>query len=234
MEEQIHREAQQIPRSRGRIHKANTIGKMKRALYAEFEPRPAKRETPIKKRKEIDNLPRTPIEIAAIGGVGFHRHMQKPSTEVFVTSLAEIDRILNEKRSREAREIQEKVPDCYHEIADIFSKINSDVLPPLRGAPDHKIELEEGKEPASLGYYPLYKQTKEELRFAKDYIVQNLAKGFIAPSSAPFNSPILIARKPGSGLRFCVDYRKLNALTKKDRYPIPLIDEILQRVGKAK
>jgi hypothetical protein len=43
-----------------------------------------------------------------------------------------------------------------------------------------------------------------------------------------------MARKPGGGLRFCVDYRKLNALTKKDRYPLPLIDEILQRLTKAK
>jgi hypothetical protein len=43
-----------------------------------------------------------------------------------------------------------------------------------------------------------------------------------------------MVRKPGRGLRFCVDYRKLNALTKKDRYPLPLIDKLLQRVNKAK
>jgi hypothetical protein len=64
--------------------------------------------------------------------------------------------------------------------------------------------------------------------------VRNLSKGFIVPSSSPFQSPILMAQKPGGGLRFCVDYRKLNSLTKKDRYPLPLIDEMLQRVSKAK
>lgn len=76
--------------------------------------------------------------------------------------------------------------------------------------------------------------SEEELRFAKDYIMQNLAKGFIVPSTALYASPILMAVKPGGGLRFCVDYRKLNELTKMDRYPIPLIDELLQRVSKAK
>lgn len=43
-----------------------------------------------------------------------------------------------------------------------------------------------------------------------------------------------MAQKPGGGLRFCVDYRKLNAMTRKDRYPLPLIDELLQSIGKAK
>ena len=69
---------------------------------------------------------------------------------------------------------------------------------------------------------------------AKAYITKNLAQGFIEESKAPFNSPILMVRKPSGGLRFCVDYRKLNSITKKDRYPIPLIDEIFQRLGKAK
>jgi hypothetical protein len=64
--------------------------------------------------------------------------------------------------------------------------------------------------------------------------VENLDKGFIAPGNAPFASPFLMARKPGGGLRFCVDYRKLNAVTKKDRYPLPLVDELMQRLGKAK
>ena len=108
------------------------------------------------------------------------------------------------------------MPECYYSITEVFSKMDSNTLPPIRGSTDHKIELEDGKDPSSLGYCPLYKQTAEELRFAKDYITQNLAKGFIVLSLAPFYSPILIAQKPSRGFRFCIDYQKLNTLTKKD------------------
>ena len=65
-------------------------------------------------------------------------------------------------------------------------------------------------------------------------MTENLSKGFITPSHAPFASPVLMARKPGGGLRFCVDYRKLNAVTKKDRYPLPLVDELMERLSRAK
>ena len=54
------------------------------------------------------------------------------------------------------------------------------------------------------------------------------------PSNVLFMSPILIVLKLGSRLRFYIDYRKLNTLTKKDIYPIPLVDELLQRISKAK
>lgn len=218
----------------GNSHTEDTVKKMQRALLGEEKTIPPLQQRSQKNRKEP--LPIKPIEIAAIRGVGFHRHLQREGTKVFVTSLAEIDRIIDEKQRRtiETEEIHQAVPAYYHDKTALFSKIESDMLPPLRGAPDHRIELEEGKDPSVLGYCPLYKQTEEELRFAKDYILKNLSKGFIVPSTAPFQSPILMAEKPGGGLRFCVDYRKLNALTKKDRYPIPLIDEMLQRVSKAR
>ena len=218
-----------VRKTYGYSHQEDTVDKMNRSLRNELIP--SKR----KKRTIADELPRKCIEIAAIGGVGFHRHMTRKGTETFVTSLAQIDRILDEmhdpEHAFEAGEIRARIPKVYHQFVDIFSKIDSNTLPPLRGAPDHRIELEGA---VRLGYCPLYKMSAEELRFAKDYIMQNLAKGFIVPSTAPYASPILMAAKPGGGLRFCVDYRKLNELTKKDRYPIPLIDELLQRVSKAK
>lgn len=58
-------------------------------------------------------------------------------------------------------------------------------------------------------------------------------KGSIRSSSSPAAFPVLFVRKPGSGLRFCVDYRPLNAMTIKNRYPLPLINETLERVCKA-
>jgi hypothetical protein len=71
------------------------------------------------------------------------------------------------------------------------------------------------------------------LEVVREYLLENLDKGFIGPSYAPFASPILLAEKHGK-TRFCVDFRRLNALTKKDKYPLPLIDELLERLSKAK
>ena len=60
-----------------------------------------------------------------------------------------------------------------------------------------------------------------------------LAKGFIQPSTSPYGAPILFARKKDRTLRMCVDYRALNKMTKKDVYPIPRIDDLLDRLTKA-
>ena len=86
----------------------------------------------------------------------------------------------------------------------------------------------------TLGHSPLYRQTIEELLAIKEYLIENLDKGFIIPSLAPFASPILFVKKPNKSLRFCVDYRKLNQLTKKDQHPLSLIDETLAYISQAK
>ena len=71
----------------------------------------------------------------------------------------------------------------------------------------------------------------EELR---RYLEDNLSKGFIRASRSQAASPVLFVKKPGGGLRFCVDYRGLNAITVKNRYPLPLISETLDRLSRAK
>lgn len=65
-------------------------------------------------------------------------------------------------------------------------------------------------------------------------MVDNLSKGFIKPSQALFASPILFVKKPTGRLRFCIDYWKLNQMTKKDRYLLLLINETLARLAQAK
>ena len=113
----------------------------------------------------------------------------------------------------------------------MFSKQASDELPPLCPQIDYKIELTSEN---TLGHSPLYRQTTEELLAIKEYLIDNLDKGFIVPSLAPFASPILFVKKPDGSLRFCVDYRKLNQLTKKDQHPLPLINKTLARISQAK
>ncbi len=76
--------------------------------------------------------------------------------------------------------------------------------------------------------------SRYELNVLKKYLITHLDKGLIRASSSPTASPVLFVQKPRGGVRFFVDYRRLNALTVKNRYPIPLIKETLQQLAKAK
>lgn len=76
--------------------------------------------------------------------------------------------------------------------------------------------------------------TQQELEVAKKYVQMMLEKGFIRSSSSPLSFPVILVKKPRRGLRFSVDYRAVNALTIKDRYPIPKVRETLDRLCKAK
>ena len=87
-----------------------------------------------------------------------------------------------------------------------------------------KINLEEGTQPSLRPIYSLSPSELEALRF---YLDENLATGTIRPSKLPFGAPILFVKKKDGSLRLCVDYRGLNKITKKDKYPLPLISDLL-------
>ena len=70
----------------------------------------------------------------------------------------------------------------------------------------------------------------EKLDAIKIYLDSHLAKEFIQASSASYSLPVLFVKKSEGGIRFCIDYKRLNTITKKDRYPIPLIEEILAQL----
>jgi hypothetical protein len=106
-----------------------------------------------------------------------------------------------------------------------------DKLPPLHPQIDYKIKLTSKN---TLGHSPLYQQTTKELLAIKEYLINNLDKGFIILSLAPFASPILFIKKPNRLLQFYIDYQKLNQLTKKDQYPLPLINKTLAYISQAK
>jgi hypothetical protein len=93
-----------------------------------------------------------------------------------------------------------------------FSKAALDVLPPRRSY-DHKIKLEADH---TLGYRPLYSHSTEELIVLKKYLLENLDKGFIESSQAPYLSLVLFVKKPNGSLRFYINFRKLNTITCKD------------------
>jgi hypothetical protein len=106
------------------------------------------------------------------------------------------------------------VPLIFYDLVHVFSKKKSNELLPYRPY-DHKIKIELGKR-VLLGYYFLYNQTNKELKALKDYLENNLKKGFIKNSSADFVSLVLFVKKLDKTLRFYIDFRKFNKITKKD------------------
>jgi hypothetical protein len=76
-----------------------------------------------------------------------------------------------------------------------------------------------------------YRTPHSEKETVRQYIQDSLEKGIISPSSSPWSSPILLVNKKDGTKRFCVDYRKLNSITKKDIFPIPHIEDILERLN---
>jgi len=122
------------------------------------------------------------------------------------------------------------VPEEYHEYADVFSKERADTLPDHRPY-NLKIDLEDGAEPP-LGR--MYSLSQTEVQALREFLDENLRIGFIRPSKAGHGAPILFVKKKDGSLRLCVDFRGLNRLTKKDRYPLPLISDLLDAPGKAR
>jgi hypothetical protein len=211
-----------------RILRREPLKESLKALQPKVEELPPDLTLPQGERKP------TTINIAMIGAAGFYRNLKDKSNTLFTVSIYEIDCIIDEKLQAEYDEsdgrVEQELPTVYAEFADVFSKKASDQLPPHR-LYDHKIQLEADN---TLGYSPLYNQSVEELLAVKKYLNENLKKGFIVNSQAPFASPTLFVKKANGSLRFCVDFRKLNALTRKDRYPLPLIDETFARLSKAR
>jgi hypothetical protein len=76
--------------------------------------------------------------------------------------------------------------------------------------------------------------SRDKLLVLQKTLTEHLDKGFIRASSSPAAAPVLFAKKPGGGLQFCVDYRALNARTKPDRYPLPLLHKTLRQLSKAR
>lgn len=75
---------------------------------------------------------------------------------------------------------------------------------------------------------------RDELLVLRKTLSGLLDKGFIRASNSPAAAPVLFVKKPGGGLRFCTDYRALKRITRKDRYPLALVNETLDHIGQAK
>ena len=125
---------------------------------------------------------------------------------------------------------KETVPPKYEDLARTFSDTAAGILPDHHPM-EHQIILEPGTQPP---YGPVYALPEKELEVLREYLDTSLAKGWIRRSTSPAGASIIFVPKKGGGLRLSVDYRGLNRITVKNRTPLPLISETLDRLRSAK
>jgi len=142
----------------------------------------------------------------------------------------DVQKFLKDKAPITENDVFKQLPREFHHHVEHFLTKNAEALPPHRPW-DHKIEIMPGKQAPYHKNRPL---SPAELRCVKKWIDEMLDKGFIRESTSPAAAPLLLAAKPGGGVRICHDYRGLNQVTIKNRYPIPLIRETLDALCGAK
>lgn len=126
--------------------------------------------------------------------------------------------------SAEESQLSEPVALLLRKFQHVFQPPST--LPPTRPC-DHTIPLIEGARPVNIRPYRLSPAMKDEV---ESQVADMLQNGLIQHSDSAFSSPALLVKKKDGSWRFCVDYRHLNALTVKSKYPVPIIDELLDEL----
>ena len=127
-------------------------------------------------------------------------------------------------------EVYDILPPEYHDFADIFQAAEKQSLPE-RGPHDHAIDLEPGQQPP---FRKLYLMSPTELNALRVYLDKAIEAGIIRKLISPAASPVMFVPKADGSLRLVIDYRRLNDITIKNRYPLPLISDMLDRLQGAK
>ncbi|XP_031110384.1 uncharacterized protein LOC116014814 [Ipomoea triloba] len=118
-----------------------------------------------------------------------------------------------------------KIEETLSEFSELFQEPKS--LPPTRAC-DHTVSLIPNPIPVNKGPY---RYSFEQKNIIERMVDEMLQTGIIRPSSSPFASPVLLVPKKDSTWRFCVDYRALNAITIKNKYPIPIVEDLFSELA---
>lgn len=162
-----------------------------------------------------------PCHVPVLSAMQFKRCLQKD--QAFLCFVHKQDDSKDHKPQVEIHPLAQELLEKYK---DVFPDELPRCLPPSRSI-DHKIELVPGSVPPSR---PTYQLSLSEMDELKKQLQDLFDHGFIRPSQSPYGSPVLFVKKKEGDLRMCVDYRALNKQTIKNTYPLPRIDELMDRL----
>ena len=162
-----------------------------------------------------------PLDTKLLTAIQLKRRLQG-GAECFLVLLNKIEDV------EPSLEFPPEMTALANDFADVFESPLAG-LPPARNI-GHTIPLEPNAVPP---FRPLYRLSPLEQAEAKRQIEEYLAKGWIEPSSSPYGAPILFVPKKNGQLRMCVDYRALNKVTVKNKYPLPRIEDLFDKLRHA-
>ena len=139
----------------------------------------------------------------------------------------QVDKSATNKQSKEESQWPE-LTQLREQFAAVFEEPTE--LPPHRGIYDHKIPLEPNSSPVNIRPYRYPLKQRDVI---EQLIQEMLDRGIIQDSSSPFASPVVLVGKKDGTWRLCIDYRELNRKTVKDKFPIPVIDELIDELAGA-
>jgi hypothetical protein len=208
-------------------------------------PRPTSYANALVPAEQRTVSPRTPsLQLNLISSGQLRRAARKQHAEVFLirvhaddmtvpfqtassSMLSQCSTTLADSPTLDANRLLSSLKQDY---ADVFPSDLPKSLPPARDI-DHRIILEPGSVPTSR---PTYRMSPSELDELSKQLDDLVAHGFIRPSTSPFGAPVLFVKKKDGSSRLCIDYRALNKITVKNKYPLPRIDEMFDRLHGAK
>ncbi len=168
----------------------------------------------------LDSMSNFPVEFE-----NDHHILKDPneiSHEECLPDLSHLKSILNEDQFAKMKAI-------LNENKEIFSRTKNDLG--CTHLIQHEIELLPDANPCREG---LRRLSPEKLRQANEQLEALIQMGVIVPAKSPWSSAIVMAKKKGNQLRMCIDFRNLNAVTIKDAFPLPRMDDSLAKLGSAK
>lgn len=144
-------------------------------------------------------------------------------TSLWKGNFGQHSSIISQEKKSEVN-IPTSIQQLVEDSRELFKDLTE--LPPRR-THDHRIILKPDASPVNLRPYRYPHHHKDEL---ERQIKEMLDMGIIQPSQSSFASPALLVGKKDGSLRMCIDYRKLNSMTVKDKFPIPIIDDLLNEL----